>query len=115
MPGLTLEFYQRFTMKIDSQCKRIWSGFDKPAQPHNLRLQCGNGRENSTTASADYTTRRRYKRFYTVRILLSQFCAEENLFKHTSDRLIVKIKRRDFVREDIHAELIREMDRLVTE
>ena len=46
---------------------------------------------------------------------LAKFCTEERLRKKTSDRLIRMIKRRAFVIEDIHADSIREIEKMISD
>ena len=43
---------------------------------------------------------------------LARFCTEEKLKKRASDRLIRMIKRRAFIVEDLHAESIREIEKI---
>ncbi len=45
---------------------------------------------------------------------LAKFCTEEILRKKTSDRLIRMIKQRAFVIEDIHADSIREIEKMIS-
>ena len=47
--------------------------------------------------------------------VLAKLCTEERLKKKTSDRLIRMIKRRAFVIEDIHADLIREIEKMISD
>ena len=44
---------------------------------------------------------------------LARFCTEEKLKKRASDRLIRMIKRRAFIVEDLHAESIREIEKMI--
>ncbi len=46
---------------------------------------------------------------------LARFCTEEKLKKRASDRLIHMIKRRAFVVEDLHAESIREIEKMISD
>ena len=46
---------------------------------------------------------------------LAKFCTEERLRKKTSDRLIRMIKQRAFVIEDIHADSIREIEKMISD
>ena len=47
--------------------------------------------------------------------VLAKFCTEEKLKKKTSDRLISMIKQRAFVIEDIHADSIREIEKMISQ
>jgi hypothetical protein len=47
--------------------------------------------------------------------VLAKFCTEEKLKKKTSDRLISMIKQRAFVIEDIHADSIREIEKMISD
>ena len=46
---------------------------------------------------------------------LARFCTEENLNQRASDRLIRMIKRRAFIVEDLHAESIREIEKIISD
>ena len=46
---------------------------------------------------------------------LAKFCTEEKLKKRTSDRLIAMIKTRAFVIEDIRADSIREIEKIISD
>jgi hypothetical protein len=46
---------------------------------------------------------------------LAKFCTEEKLKKRTSDRLIAMIKTRAFVIEDIRADSIREIEKMISD
>ncbi len=46
---------------------------------------------------------------------LAKFYTEERLRKKTSDRLIRMIKQRAFVIEDIHADSIREIEKMISD
>ena len=46
---------------------------------------------------------------------LARFCSEEKLKKRTADRLIRMIKQRAFVIEDIRAETIREIEKMISD
>ncbi len=43
----------------------------------------------------------------------SKFCAEHRLKKYTGDDLLAMIRRKDFVREDIRYETIRELEQII--
>ena len=45
---------------------------------------------------------------------LTKFCAEHKLKKRTADGLLCMLRRDDFVREEIRAETIRELENIVT-
>ena len=46
---------------------------------------------------------------------LAKLCTEERLRKKTSDRIIRMIKQRAFVIEDIHADSIREIEKMISD
>ena len=52
---------------------------------------------------------------YSNRIRVAKFCTEEKLKKRTSDRLIGMIKTRAFVIEDIRADSIREIEKMISD
>jgi hypothetical protein len=45
--------------------------------------------------------------------VVSKFCAEHRLKKYTGDDLLAMIRRKDFVREDIRYETIRELEQII--
>ena len=45
--------------------------------------------------------------------VVSKFCAEHRLKKYTGDALLAMIRRKDFVREDIRYETIRELEQII--